>query len=61
MARKMRKMSITFILKKPINWDQFLSPTVEGSNKEAMIRSCFTLKMKPQPWARKLFRKDRTS
>ena len=57
----MRKMSITFILKKPINWDQFLSPTVEGSNKEAMIRSCFTLKMKPQPWARKLFRKDRTS
>ena len=57
----MRKMSITFILKKPINWDQFLFPTVEGSNKEATIRSCFTLKMKPQPWARRLFRKNRTS
>ena len=60
MARKMRKVSITFILKKPINWDQLLSPTVEASNKEAMIR-CFMLKLKLHPLARRLFRKDRTS
>ena len=61
MARKMRKVSITFILKKPINWDQLLSPTVEASNKEAMIRRCFMLKLKLHPLARRLFRKDRTS
>ena len=61
MARKMRKVSITFILKKPINWDQLLSPTVESSNKEAMIRRCCMLKLKLHPLARRLFRKDRTS